>query len=92
MSMLSVLAVSFEDTRYAGAADLFRSPPVTHTAMLSSESTTNLAQDRDLSKRHPFNGYGLPNDIAKMAVVPASDDASWMTGACIPVDGGYTAR
>lgn len=46
----------------------------------------------DLKRRHPFNGPGVPDDIAKMAVVLASDDASWMTGVCMPVDGGYTAR
>lgn len=46
----------------------------------------------DLQRRHPFKGPGLPEDIARMAVVLASDDASWMTGACVPVDGGYTAR
>jgi NAD(P)-dependent dehydrogenase (short-subunit alcohol dehydrogenase family) len=46
----------------------------------------------DLYRRHPFNGPGVPNDIAKMAVVLASDDASWMTGVCLPIDGGYTAR
>lgn len=45
-----------------------------------------------LERRHPFNGPGLPSDIAKMAVVLASGDANWVTGACIPVDGGYTAR
>ncbi|KAE9378326.1 NAD(P)-binding protein [Stipitochalara longipes BDJ] len=67
-------------------------PGFTQTAMLSTETTTNLTQEGELSKRHPFNGLGLPNDIAKMAVVLASDDASWMTGACILIDGGYTAR
>lgn len=46
----------------------------------------------ELTKLHPLNGVGVPNDIAKMAVVLASDDAGWVTGACIPVDGGYTAQ
>jgi NAD(P)-dependent dehydrogenase (short-subunit alcohol dehydrogenase family) len=46
----------------------------------------------DLKRRHPFNGPGFPSDIAKMAVVLASEDANWVTGVCLPVDGGYTAR
>ena len=46
----------------------------------------------DLDGLHPFNGTGKPSDIAKIAVVLASDDASWVTGAAWPVDGGYTAR
>jgi NAD(P)-dependent dehydrogenase (short-subunit alcohol dehydrogenase family) len=45
----------------------------------------------DLRKKHPFNGLGKSDDIAKLAVVLASDDASWVTGVCLPVDGGYTA-
>lgn len=45
-----------------------------------------------LERRHPLNGPGKPEDIAKLAVVFASDDASWVTGVCLPVDGGYTAR
>jgi len=66
-------------------------PGYTQTAMFA-ETTTHLTALEDLKRRHPFNGPGLPNDIAKMAVVLASDDASWMTGVCLPVDGGYTAR
>lgn len=45
-----------------------------------------------LRQMHPFNGPGKPSDIAKIAVVLASDDASWVTGASWLVDGGYTAR
>jgi NAD(P)-dependent dehydrogenase (short-subunit alcohol dehydrogenase family) len=64
---------------------------VTQTAIFA-ETTAHMTTIEDLRRRHPFNGPGLPNDIAKMAVVLASDDASWMTGVCLPVDGGYTAR
>lgn len=46
----------------------------------------------DLKRRHPFNGPGWPDDIARVAVVLASDDANWVTGILLPVDGGYTAR
>jgi len=46
----------------------------------------------EMKQMYPFRGPGKPMDIAKMAVVLGSDDASWMTGACVVVDGGYTAR
>ncbi|KAE8390303.1 hypothetical protein BDV23DRAFT_155495 [Aspergillus alliaceus] len=66
-------------------------PGYVQTAIFK-ETTANLSAWDDLKRRHPFNGPGLPDDIAKIAVVLASDDASWMTGSCVPVDGGYTAR
>lgn len=66
-------------------------PGYTQTAIFK-ETTTNLTSWEDLKRRHPLKGPGMPEDIARMAVVLASDDASWVTGVCLPVDGGYTAR
>lgn len=40
---------------------------------------------------HPLGRFGEPEDIASCAVFLASDESSWMTGAAVPVDGGYTA-
>ncbi|GAB7341382.1 hypothetical protein MBLNU457_7638t1 [Dothideomycetes sp. NU457] len=45
-----------------------------------------------LMNLHPFRGFGIPDDIARAALFLASEDASWLSGACIPVDGGYLAR
>jgi NAD(P)-dependent dehydrogenase (short-subunit alcohol dehydrogenase family) len=42
--------------------------------------------------QHPWGRYGKPDEIAKAAVFLASDDASFMTGVPMPVDGGYLAR
>ncbi|KAJ5040186.1 hypothetical protein NUH16_009988 [Penicillium rubens] len=67
--------------------------PENHTqTAIFKETTTNLTSWEDLKRRHPLKGPGMPEDIARMAVVLASDDASWVTGVCLPVDGGYTAR
>lgn len=35
---------------------------------------------------------GTPDDIANLALFLASDESSWMTGAIIPIDGGWTNR
>ena len=35
---------------------------------------------------------GVPADVAGAAAFLASDDAAWVTGIALPVDGGYTAR
>jgi NAD(P)-dependent dehydrogenase (short-subunit alcohol dehydrogenase family) len=51
---------------------------------------SNLSQK--VSAMHPLKGFGEPKDVAKVAVFLASDDASWVTGTSIPVDGGYTAQ
>ncbi|WP_394746983.1 SDR family NAD(P)-dependent oxidoreductase [Spongiimicrobium salis] len=36
----------------------------------------------------PLKRLGQPNDIAKLALFLASDDASWMTGSAVTIDGG----
>ena len=40
-----------------------------------------------LAATHPFRGLGEPEDIAKAAVFLASEDASWITGIPLVVDG-----
>jgi NAD(P)-dependent dehydrogenase (short-subunit alcohol dehydrogenase family) len=40
----------------------------------------------------PWPRLGVPEDIAKAALFLASDDAEWVTGSTLAVDGGYTAR
>lgn len=52
-------------------------------------------QDPDLfdraAKWYPLGRVGEPGDIANAALFLASDDAGWITGAVLPVDGGLTA-
>jgi NAD(P)-dependent dehydrogenase (short-subunit alcohol dehydrogenase family) len=41
----------------------------------------------------PLTGaFGRPEDVAAAALFLASDDAAFITGAILPVDGGWTAR
>jgi NAD(P)-dependent dehydrogenase (short-subunit alcohol dehydrogenase family) len=41
---------------------------------------------------HPMGRLGRPEEVAAAAAFLASDDASFITGAVLPIDGGYGAR
>ena len=40
----------------------------------------------------PWGRWGTAEDVAKGALFLASDDAAWVTGIPLPVDGGYLAQ
>ena len=50
-----------------------------------------LDQIEEVRQRTPLPRFGLPRDIARSAVFLASDDAEWITGTSLVVDGGYIA-
>jgi NAD(P)-dependent dehydrogenase (short-subunit alcohol dehydrogenase family) len=41
---------------------------------------------------HPMGRIGEPREVAQAILFLASDDASFITGAVLPVDGGYLAQ
>ena len=42
-------------------------------------------------KRYPLGRFGRPEEIAAAILFLASDEAGFITGVALPVDGGYTA-
>jgi NAD(P)-dependent dehydrogenase (short-subunit alcohol dehydrogenase family) len=39
---------------------------------------------------HPFKGFGDPEDVARAVLFLSSPENSYMSGATMTVDGGYT--
>lgn len=46
----------------------------------------------NLADIHPLKRIGRPEDVAYAVLYLASDEAGWVTGTNLLVDGGYTAR
>lgn len=44
------------------------------------------------AKMHPLGRFGQPMDVAYGALFLACDESSWITGQCLPIDGGVSAR
>ncbi|MFI5607010.1 SDR family NAD(P)-dependent oxidoreductase [Amycolatopsis sp. NPDC051903] len=50
------------------------------------------AYERMMTANQSLRRLGRPIDVAYAVLYLASDEASWVTGVNLPVDGGYTAR
>ena len=63
-----------------------RRPSSRPTSPRRSTRTTR----RALAARYPMKRLGVPNDTSKLAAFLLSDDASWITGQTVVIDGGIT--
>lgn len=63
--------------------------------LIETPATENLLRNPEFrmgfTRGVPLGRLGTPEDIANMALFLASDEAAYVTGANIPVDGGMTA-
>ncbi|KEO74870.1 SDR family NAD(P)-dependent oxidoreductase [Anditalea andensis] len=65
-------------------------PSLTDTP-LAQQLLENEDKQEASKKRHPLGRYGKPEDIASAAVYLLSDEANWMTGQVLHVDGGLSS-
>jgi NAD(P)-dependent dehydrogenase (short-subunit alcohol dehydrogenase family) len=66
-------------------------PGVVRTPMAAALAEVPISRDEYL-RLMPISRIGEPADIGRAVVFLLSDDASWITGQLIPVDGGHTIR
>jgi NAD(P)-dependent dehydrogenase (short-subunit alcohol dehydrogenase family) len=65
-------------------------PSLTRTP-LAKALTGNEAMARAIADLHPLQRLGEPDDIAPLAALLVSQEASWITGQIIGVDGGRSS-
>jgi len=67
-------------------------PGITETAMpkrnMSEEEWAHTK--REMSEQYPLKRLGVPEDIANAMLFLASDEADWITGQALVVDGGFS--
>ncbi|MEZ5559002.1 MAG: glucose 1-dehydrogenase [Pseudomonadales bacterium] len=69
-------------------------PGATHTPMVDAyldNAPDPAALMAQFESVHPLGRIGRPEDIAHGVLYLASDDAAWVTGVALPVDGGFLA-
>jgi meso-butanediol dehydrogenase/(S,S)-butanediol dehydrogenase/diacetyl reductase len=64
--------------------------------MIETEMTESLRENKNLMKEwikdYPIGRFGKPDDVAHACLYLASEESSFVTGAVIPIDGGFTAH
>jgi NAD(P)-dependent dehydrogenase (short-subunit alcohol dehydrogenase family) len=69
-------------------------PGAVRTPMLHREAGASSDPEEQMERfaaAQPLGRLGTPEDVARAALFLASDDAAFVTGTCIAVDGGLTA-
>lgn len=66
-------------------------PGFVETSMLAGD-LADTSRRSELESSAPLGRLGAPADVAAAVAFLASDDAAFITGVALPVDGGYTCR
>ena len=66
-------------------------PVFTHTPILNDTRFIQPESEEKIKKRIPLGRYGQVEDISKAITWLCSDDAQFISGIVLPVDGGMTS-
>ncbi|HZC68747.1 MAG TPA: SDR family oxidoreductase [Nitrospirales bacterium] len=66
-------------------------PALVDTPM-AADAIADPALNAAMAAAHPIGRFGTPDDVARLLLYLASDDASWVTGSIFTIDGGLTAQ
>lgn len=61
------------------------------TPLMEKAMQTGTLDRETIQRRIPLRRFGEPDDVAKAALFLVSDDAGYITGVTLPVDGGWLA-
>lgn len=67
-------------------------PGVIDTPMVDRFTKATAQPEDQIVAMEPVGRMGRPEEVAELALFLASDRSSFMTGAIVPVDGGFVAR
>ena len=67
-------------------------PAATATPMLLAGFEGRSKEFDELAKKHPLERIAQPWEVAKTAIFLASEDAAFISGACLHIDGGIGGR
>lgn len=65
--------------------------PMMDKSLLGLDAAQRSAALEHIASLHPMKRLGTPQDIADVVLFLCTDQASFITGACLPVDGGWAA-
>lgn len=94
ISMTRSIAMDFVDKGIRANAIC---PGTVHTPFVEGYLERNFAAQKDemrqqLHARQPVGRMGRPEEIASAALYLASDEAAFVTGSALVIDGGWTAK